>query len=138
MNIQSVTQLANKLQNEMPFMDGINSSQDHQDALAMMDELTENGDHNLLLIDLLWPKIEQYEETAPELSEFNDRIGNMEAGASMLRVLMSQHQLKTSDFQDEIGAKSVVSMIANEKRKLTADHIKKLSLRFDISPALFF
>jgi HTH-type transcriptional regulator/antitoxin HigA len=138
MNIQNVTQLANELQNEMPFMDGINTPQDHESALLMMDELTENYDHNLLLIDLLWLKIERYEDIAPELAEFNARIGNMDSGASMLRLLMAQHKLKTNDFQNEIGAKSVVSMITNEKRTLTADHIKRLSLRFNISPALFF
>ena len=90
------------------------------------------------MINLLWLNIERYEDTAPELAEFNQRIDDMDAGASMLRLLMAQHQLKTADFGDEIGAKSVVSMITNNKRTLTAEHIKKLALRFDISPALFF
>ncbi|NQZ09079.1 MAG: helix-turn-helix domain-containing protein [Algicola sp.] len=87
---------------------------------------------------MLWLRIERYEDTAPALAAFNLRIGDMDPGASMLRLLMEQHQLKIADFGDEIGAKSVVSMITNNKRTLTAEHIKKLALRFDISPALFF
>lgn len=138
MNIQNITTLAHELQGEMPFMDGINTPEEHQEALTMMDELTKDYDNNLLFIDLPWPKIEHYEKNAPEFSEFNQRIANLDSGASMLRLLMDQYQLKMSDFKNEIGVKSVVSMIVNEKRKLTAMHIKRLSDRFNISPALFF
>jgi len=122
----------------MPFMAGIASPQEHQAALNMMDALIEDYDGNLLLIDLLWPKIAHYEEYAPELSAFNQSIDNLNGGASMLRLLIDQHQLTLSDFKDEIGVKSVVSMIVNEKRNPTASHIKRLSARFNISPALFF
>jgi len=138
MNIQHITQLAHELQNEMPYISGIHSSEDHQEALLLMNELVENYDENLLLIDILWPKIQAYEETAPELAEFNQRINQIDAGAAMLRILMTQHNLNTSDFKNEIGPKSSVSMICNEKRSLTKDHIEKLSKRFGISPALFF
>ncbi|KZZ73598.1 hypothetical protein A3766_19820 [Oleiphilus sp. HI0132] len=103
-----------------------------------MDELIEDYDANLLLIDVLWSKIHAYEEEAPEFQEFNSRVGSMDAGASMLRLLMEQHNLTMSDFKEEIGPKSSVSMICNEKRSLTKEHIDKLSKRFEISPALFF
>lgn len=138
MNIQHITQLAHQLQSEMPFIGGIQSPEEHQAALTLMEELIDDYDGNLLLIDVLWSKIEAYEEEAPELKEFNKRIKSMEAGAAMLRLLMDQHGLNTSDFKDEIGPKSSVSMICNEKRSLTKDHIVKLSKRFSISPALFF
>jgi len=138
MNIQHITQLALELKNEMPFIGGIHSPEDHKDALLLMDELVEDYDENLLLIDILWPKIQAYEEAAPELAEFNQRVEAMDPGAAMLRVLMDQHSLNTSDFRNEIGPKSSVSMICNQKRSLTKDHIEKLSKRFGISPALFF
>lgn len=138
MNIQSVAKLAHKLQEKLPFIDGIHTQEEHEEALSMMDELTEDYDNNLLLIDFLWPKIETYEETAPELELFNQRIKNLNPGASMLRLLMAHHDLNTSDFKNEIGQKGNVSMICNEKRNLTAEHIKKLSCRFNITPALFF
>lgn len=138
MNIQHITQLAHELQSEMPFIAGIHSTEDHQEALALMDELVEDYDANLLLIDVLWSKIHAYEEEAPEFQEFNSRVESMDASASMLRLLMEQHNLTMSDFKEEIGPKSSVSMICNEKRSLTKDHIDKLSKRFEISPALFF
>lgn len=138
MNTQRITELAQQLQGEIPFMSGISSSDQYAEALSLMDELVDAYDDNLLLIDVLWPKIEAYEDTSPEFSEFNNRIDGMNAGSSMLRVLIDQYKLKTTDFQNEIGGKSTVSMICNEKRQLTTDHIKKLSERFGISPALFF
>ena len=138
MNIQHITDLSNQLQSEIPFISGINSEGENEAALELMNELTDNYDNNLLLIDILWAKIEAYEETAPELEEFNKRIDSIDGGASMLRLLMEHHGLNTTSFTNEIGGKSTVSMICNEKRKLTAEHIQKLSTRFDISPALFF
>ncbi len=138
MNIQHITDLAQQLQNEMPFISGINSEQENEAALELMNELTDDYDNNLLLIDVLWAKIEDYENNSPELAEFNQRIENLNSGSSMLRLLMDQHGLNTTSFAQEIGGKSTVSMICNEKRKLTAEHIEKLANRFDISPALFF
>jgi HTH-type transcriptional regulator/antitoxin HigA len=53
---------------------------------------------------------------------------------------MGQHGLNTTSFANEIGGKSTALMICNEKydRKLTTEHIKNLSARFEISLALFF
>ena len=51
---------------------------------------------------------------------------------------MKQYNLKANDLKNEIGGKSLVSMILNGKRKLTTDHIQALSNRFKISPSLFF
>lgn len=118
MNIQHITQLAHELQSEMPFIAGIHSSEDHREALTLMDELVDDYDANLLLIDVLWSKIHAYEEEAVEFQAFNSRIDSMDAGASMLRLLMKQHNLTMSDFKHEIGTKSSVSMICSEKRSL--------------------
>lgn len=138
MNIALIAKLVSEIQTEIPFINGINNSAEHDQALSLMDELIKDYDTNLLIIDLLWPKIEEYEFNCLELTEFHQQIKNIEPGASMLRLLMANHHLKTSDFKNEIGVKSTVSLICNEKRKLTAEHIKKLSARFEISPALFF
>jgi len=56
----------------------------------------------------------------------------------VLRVLMDQHNLTISEFKNEIGSKSLVSMILNGKRNLTKEHICKLSQRFNLNPSLFF
>jgi len=48
MNIQNITQLAHDLQSLMPFIVGIHSTKDHQEALSLMDELVKDYDANLL------------------------------------------------------------------------------------------
>lgn len=62
----------------------------------------------------------------------------MDSGVAILRTLMEQYQLKTGDFKNEIGGKSMVFMILNGSRALSRHHIQALSARFHISPAMFF
>lgn len=54
----------------------------------------------------------------------------------MLEFLMEQHGLEQKDLP-EIGSQSLVSKILSGERKLTVEHIKKLSKRFHVSPAVF-
>ncbi len=73
------------------------------------------------------------------LGQGRERGGEeLDSGVAMLRVLMDQHNLKTHDFEEEIGGKSLVSQILNGKKNLTKNHITALSNRFHISPSLFF
>lgn len=55
----------------------------------------------------------------------------------MLRLLIDQHGLTQSDFQQEIGGKSLVSQILSGKRSLTLGNIRALSKRFGITAAMF-
>lgn len=55
----------------------------------------------------------------------------------MLRLLIDQHGLTQSDFQQEIDGKSLVSQILSGKRSLTLGHIRALSKRFGIPAAMF-
>ena len=50
---------------------------------------------------------------------------------------MDQYHLKADDLKNEIGSKSLVSMVISGKRNLTVDHIKSLAKRFSVSPAIF-
>ena len=59
----------------------------------------------------------------------------MDSAVSVLRTLMEQYQLKTNDFKNEIGGKS---MVLNGSRALSRNHIQALSTHFHISPAMFF
>ncbi|MCZ4337887.1 helix-turn-helix domain-containing protein [Shewanella colwelliana] len=102
-----------------------------------MEVLIEDYDTHQLVIDLMFPVIERYEEEAKQFSEFNQAIDQLEPGIAMLRVIIDQHQLTLSDFKEEIGAKSTVSMILNGKRALTLNHIKALSARFGVPASLF-
>jgi len=55
-----------------------------------------------------------------------------------LRFLIEQHGLKQKDLVDVFGTPSIVSEVLNGKRELNKDHIKRLSMRFHVSPELFF
>lgn len=56
----------------------------------------------------------------------------------MLRFLMEQNQLTQHDLAREVGGQSVVSNILRGKRRLTREHIERLSQRFHIRPATFY
>jgi HTH-type transcriptional regulator/antitoxin HigA len=138
MDIQEVIRLAQELQTIMPFGGGIHTREQYDEAIEMMDVLVDDAKKNDLLIDYLFPIFEAYENTAPEFKEWDAQIEAMDMEQTVLRVLMDHHGLNTTDFADEIGSKTVVSLIANGKRQLTIQHIKNLSARFNLSPAVFF
>lgn len=56
----------------------------------------------------------------------------------IIRHLMEVHGLRQKDLVDVFGTESIVSDVLNGKRDLTKDHIRKLSTRFKVSPAVFF
>lgn len=62
-----------------------------------------------------------------------------EAGPlDIVRHLMEAHGLRQKDLADVFGTESIVSDVLNGKRNLTKEHIRKLSKRFNVSPAVFF
>ena len=94
-----------------------------------MEVLIEDYDAHQPVIDLMFPVIERYEEVE-QFSEFNQAIEKLEPGIAMLRVIIEQHQLTLSDFKEEIGAQSTVSIILSRKRSLTLNHIKALMANY--------
>lgn len=54
-----------------------------------------------------------------------------------LAEMMEANGLKQKDLVDIFGTPSIVSEVLNGKRKLTVEHIMKLSKRFNVSPELF-
>ena len=121
----------------------IKTEQDYQDALETIEHLfteaKDTTDDPLNdLIELISKSIKKYEATQEEIVAFDKKANNTNQEISVLRVLMSQHRLTLVDFKDEIGSKSLVSMILNGKRNLTKEHIAKISKRFNLDPATFF
>ena len=121
----------------------IKTEQDYQDALETIEHLftesKDTADDPLNdLIDLVSKSIERYEATQEDIIAFDKEANNTNQEISVLRVLMSQHHLTLVDFKNEIGSKSLVSMILNGKRNLTKEHIAKISKRFNLDPASFF
>lgn len=137
LDVQAMKSLSQQITQVMPWVQGIRSDQQYDELLALMDELVEDYDANQVLIELLFPVLQEYEETAERFKVFNQRIEELDPGIAMLRLLIDQHGLTQSDFQHEIGGKSLVSQILSGKRSLTLGHIRALSKRFGIPAAMF-
>lgn len=76
------------------------------------------------------PFLENYEQ-----GEFPLKNASPE---DVLRYLMEENDLSQYDLASDFGGQPVVSDILHGKRKLTREHIERLSKRFGISPATFF
>lgn len=128
--------LSSEIENVMPWIQGITDHQQYLELLDTMEKLIEDYGTNQVLIDLMFPVIERYEEESEYFREFNERINRLETGVALLRVLKDQHKLTLNDFP-EIGAKSLVSQILSGSRQLTFRHIRALSSRFGIPAQMF-
>lgn len=135
---KAITKAMHNIVNHLPFLAGINSEKDYEDALMLMDELIEDYDNNIVLIEALSNVIYRYEQTQEAFEVFNKRVEGIDPATATFRVLMEQHELRQSDFENEVGKKSSVSLILAGKRNLTREHIQKLSERFNVKPSLFF
>lgn len=74
------------------------------------------------------------------IEEFETRHYQLKSATpiEVLLELMESNDLKQKDLVDVFGAESTVSAIINGKRDMTREHIKRLSKRFNVSPAVFF
>ena len=97
----------------------------------LLDRVGEDESHELMgLVDVVSHMIAMYDEEHCELLK-------SATGIDALKFLMEQHGLNQSDLKSDIGSQGVVSEILNGKRKLNVTQIKKLSLRFNVSPVTF-
>ena len=138
MDFAAVKTKAKELFAQASFISVIKHEADYKNALALMEELLEDYDEHRTLIGILANAIEEWENVAPEFAEFNQRVAQLDDGVAVLRTLIDQYQLKAEDLKNEIGSKSLVSMILNGSRNMTREHIQALSLRFNMNPAIFF
>lgn len=137
MNLQHIKQNIDEIAIEASFIFFIENIEEHRKALELMSQLLEDYDSHELLINLLSMSIEKYENSAEEFTAFNKSLTETNSGAAALAVLMDQYNLNTTDFIDEIGGKSLVSMILNGKRQLNLRHIRNLSERFNVPAQVF-
>ena len=82
------------------------------------------------LIELLAVLIEDFEAKHAPLPEAPP--------VAIIRHLMEAHDLRQKDLVDVFGTESVASEVLRGKREITKEHIKRLSARFGVSPAVFF
>ncbi|EOV9674477.1 type II toxin-antitoxin system HigA family antitoxin [Cronobacter turicensis] len=127
---------AQNLASIVPFLGGSASRKDYEEAIKMVEYLVEH-EPDSPLVNMLTAQIDEYEDNAPEFAEFNARIAAGSHGVSLLRVLMDQYGLKQTDFEAEIGQRSLVSRILKGERSLTLEHMRNLSKRFNIPVARF-
>ncbi len=127
---------AQNLASIVPLLGGSTSRKDYEAAIKMVEYLIEH-EPDSPLVNMLTTQIDEYEDNAPEFAEFNARIAAGSHGISLLRILMDQHGLKQTDFEAEIGQRSLVSRILKGERTLTLDHMRNLSKRFNIPVARF-
>ena len=111
----------------------IHTKQDYENAIialnGLLDEVGDNEKHPLFgFIEILGIVIENYEAEHHGWDDTSD--------VNVLKYLMEEHNLKQDDLP-EIGSQGVVSEILNGKRQLNVNQIKKLSERFNVSPAVF-
>lgn len=131
-------ELLNALNTAFPLAREIHTVKQHEQALAQLEVLLEDYDTNCIIIEALSAAIERYESQASEFQAFNRRQKNLDSAVEMFRLLMEQYDLNTTDFEAEIGKKSLVSQILNGHKQLTRRHIENLSNRFGVSPGIFF
>ena len=82
------------------------------------------------LLALLTVLVEQYEAKEYPVPE----AGPLD----IVRHLMEVHRLRQKDLIDVFGTESIVSDVLHGKRDLPKEHIRRLSARFHVSPAVFF
>ncbi|HBZ17705.1 MAG TPA: transcriptional regulator [Pantoea sp.] len=129
--IAEAIQASNNLIKVVPLLGGSKSKADYEQALELVEYLIEHHPSHPL-IEMLVDKVEKYEDTACEFSEFNKRIKTLTGGVALLRVLMDQHHLNQSAFVNEIGQRSYVNRILKGERKLTDKHKAALAKRFNL------
>lgn len=136
MIISDAVKAANSLINIVPLLGGSHSRKDYDEAIKLVEYLVEHDPDNPL-IDMICAKIDLYEENAPEFKAFNARLNSCDDAVAVLRTLMDQYKLNTTDFKNELGSRSYVSRILNGERNLTLDHMKKLASRFGLPVSTF-
>jgi HTH-type transcriptional regulator / antitoxin HigA len=112
----------------------IHSEKENEHYTALLDEL----DHRAAkmtpaeqrLAELLTLLIEDFEE--------KHYASKPATGVEALEELMEANSLKQKDLLGIFGTPSIISEVLNGKRRLTTEHIRKLSRRFHVSPELFF
>ena len=96
---------------------------------SLIDEVGEDESHPLAsLMETIGGLIELY-----EARQFQEIKGDP---IKTLKSLMDEHGLQQADLS-EIGSQGVVSEILSGKRQLNLRQAKRLSTRFNVSPAVF-
>ncbi len=103
---------------------------EYTDALFQLTAKADPTSDDEEAIDLLTMLIERYESERYPVPNASP--------ADVLRFLLDQNGLTQRDIAEELGSETTVSLVLSGKRPLTRDHIARLSMRFHVSPSVFF
>ncbi len=106
----------------------------NQKFIAMLAEMNDRWD------TLTAPEKELYELLVLIVENFESKAYTLRSATpiEIIAELMLANGLKQKDLVGIFETASVVSEVLSGKRELTKEHIKRLSARFHLSPALFF
>ena len=126
------SEYASLLTNTLPSV--IRSEAENERHIAMLEELDRKGTRmsaaERRMAELLTLLIEDFEEKHYALKASSP--------VDVLNEVMMANNLKQKDLLDVFGTPSIVSEVLRGKRKLTTEHIRRLSRRFHLSPEVFF
>ncbi len=126
------SEYASLLKSTLPAV--IRSEAENERYIVLLEELDRKGIHMTAaerrMAELLTLLVEDFEEKHYALKAASP--------VDVLGELMSANDLKQKDLLDVFGTPSIVSEVLAGKRKLTTEHIRRLSRRFRVSPEVFF
>jgi HTH-type transcriptional regulator/antitoxin HigA len=126
------SEYASLLTNALPSV--IRSEAENARHIALLEELDRKGSQmsgaERRMAELLALLVEDFEERHYSLMAATP--------VEALNELMMANNLKQKDLVDVFGTTSIVSEVLRGKRKLTTEHIRRLSQRFHVSPEVFF
>jgi len=112
----------------------IRTEAENERHIAMLEELDRKGNRmssaERRMAALLTLLIEDFEEQHYALKP-SSPVG-------VLKELILANNLKQKDLLDVFGTPSIVSEVLRGRRRLTTEHIRRLSQRFHVSPEVFF
>jgi HTH-type transcriptional regulator/antitoxin HigA len=112
----------------------IHSERENENYTSLLEELDHKPERltpaEQRLAELLTLLIEDFEAKYYSLKPAT--------GIEALEELMNANGLKQKDLVNTFRTPSIISEVLNGKRRLTTEHIRKLSRRFHVSPELFF
>lgn len=137
MTLDTLKLLTEQLLAELPWLNTISTEDQHQEALALLDQLMTSEMDMAPIVRLVSIAIEKYEAGLAEVQLFDEKAGTLITGLPALTVLMNAYKVKNVDLTEMLGSTSLVSQIVNGKRNLTIPQIKTLAKYFNVPAAVF-
>jgi len=111
----------------------IRTEEENRSYLAKIEELNNRWS------ELSKAERDLYETLTVLVEDFEKKTYNLRAATPIeaIKELMLANNLRQKDLVGVFETASVASEVLKGKRTLTTDHIRRLSKRFNVSPALF-